>query len=233
MLSINTIYRLKGGDIINIRLTERDFQVMKIITKFRFCLSRQIKILAGFPSQRTCDRRLKKLIEAGYIQRKYVLFGIPGLYFITRHAQTVFELPFITTQIRVEQINHDITVIDTAIYFTSKGIELKNIVSERELKNLDGFGNPKHRPDLIFTLDNKKYCVEVELSVKSQTAFEKNIKNNYMNFDKQIWIVSEDSKQIVQNLEKMKLMYSNIQIILLEEIRKEVLEANEQKNKRS
>ena len=46
-------------------LTERDVKIIKEIQHWRFLLSRQIKTLGGFNGQRACDRRLKKLIEAG------------------------------------------------------------------------------------------------------------------------------------------------------------------------
>ena len=67
-------------------LNERDIKIINEIQHWRFLLSRQIKVLGGFNGQRACDRRIKKLIEAGYIERKYIIHGIPRLYFITQKA---------------------------------------------------------------------------------------------------------------------------------------------------
>ena len=73
----------------NIKIQKRDFLILQQITKYRFLLSRQIKILAGFAGQRSCDRRLKKLIDNGFIQRKYFIYGISGLYFATGKAKKI------------------------------------------------------------------------------------------------------------------------------------------------
>lgn len=50
----------KEAIIIAIQLNERDLNILNEITKWRFMLGRQIKILCGFQGQRACDRRLKK-----------------------------------------------------------------------------------------------------------------------------------------------------------------------------
>lgn len=47
-------------------LNERDIKIINEIQHWRFLLSRQIKVLGGFNGQRACDRRIKKLIEAGF-----------------------------------------------------------------------------------------------------------------------------------------------------------------------
>ena len=46
-----------------------------------------IKVLAGFDGQRACDRRLRKLIEAGYIKREKILYGVAGIYRNTSKAK--------------------------------------------------------------------------------------------------------------------------------------------------
>lgn len=51
-----------------LKIVSRDYILMQQISKWRFLLGRQIKILAEFPSQRTVDRRIKILKEAGYIK---------------------------------------------------------------------------------------------------------------------------------------------------------------------
>lgn len=199
-----------------IQLNERDFVVMKEISRWRFCLGRQLKILADFSSQRMCDRRLKKLIDAGYLKRVHLVYGIPGLYFATKKAKDLYKLDCITDTVRINQLQHDIAVIDTAIYFIAKGIDGNSIITERELKYEDGFSAPKHRPDFIFTKSDEKVCVEIELTEKAKERFEKNVKNNYLNFDIQYWITG--TEKIKRNLEKLKSKYNNIEIIDIEEV---------------
>lgn len=207
---------------VGLRLVERDREIMREVGRWRFLLGRQIRVLCGFDGQRACDRRLKKLIDAEYLERKYYIFGIPGLYFVTKKAVEIFSLDFFTPKIRIEQIEHDIAVIDTAIYLTSKGINLKDITTERELKHINGFGNPKHEPDFIYKKEGKTYCVEVELSAKKQYTLEKNIKDNYIKYDTQQWFIPEGKIKIMEYIKKVGNKYSNVAIIPLEEVRKYV-----------
>lgn len=194
---------------------------MRQITKYRFATGRQIKILANFSSLNTCDRRLKKLIQAGYIKRKYFLYGMPAMYFTTKSAQRAFNLDYISDNVRVDKITHDISVIDTAIYFIKKkGITETNLITERELKHEAGFCTQKHQPDFIYKKENKKICVEIELTEKNKDTFEKNVKENYLDFDSQYWIT--DNEKIKRNLEEMQKSYGNIEIIKLKEVQEYV-----------
>jgi len=150
---------------------ERDRKIIRQIDRWRVCQGRHIRELAGFGGQRACDRRLRKLIEAGYIRREKILYGVAGIYKNTSSATRIMEervLP--QSKVRVEQILHDIAVLDAAIYFNKKhGIEFADMKTEIELHRLDGFGVRKHRPDFVFTdNDNKLTCVEVEFSLKSR-----------------------------------------------------------------
>jgi len=190
-------------------LTQRDVDIITSIQRWRALLSRQIKVLCGFSGQRACDRRLKKLIEAGYIERKHFIYGIPRLYFVTRKAVKLLDLEYYTPNIRIEQITHDIAVIDTAIYLiNNEGVEKSSITTEREMKHKAGFGNPKHFPDFIyFTKENKTFCVEVELSAKKPTTLERNIKNNYKVYDVQRWFIPSDRQKVIDNVKALGEKY--------------------------
>ncbi|GHU83400.1 hypothetical protein AGMMS50284_6880 [Clostridia bacterium] len=202
-----------------IQLVDRDYKILNEITRFHFCLGRQLKILAGFDGSRACDRRLKKLVDAGYIERKYLVFGIPGLYFATPKAKPVFSLEYTTSNVRIEHVVHDIAVIDTAIFFMhSRGVSSNALVTERELKHKEGFGSHPHKPDFVFQYADKTYAVEVELTTKKKEIFENNVRKNYMNYDKQIWIIPENKTKIWQHIEECKKSYSGIETIKLGEV---------------
>lgn len=203
-----------------LQLNERDLKILEEITSWRFMLGRQIKVLCNFNGQRACDRRLKKLVEAQYIKRQHILYGIPGLYFVTEKAKRAFNLEYITKNVRIEQIQHDIYVIDTAIYFIKKhGINRNTIITERELKHKDGFGTNKHRPDFTFIQNNKTYCVEVELTAKKYDILNKNMKNNYLNYDGQMWIVPFECIKVREQVERSGSGYTDIEIIPLKEVK--------------
>jgi len=200
-------------------LVDRDYRILEDIERFRFCLSRHIKLLAGFEGQRACDRRLKILIEAGYIDRKKVLYGVPSVYFLTHKGKILIGANKRQDKIRVEKIPHDIAVVETAIYFMLKyKINSDEIVTEKELNSKSGFGERKHSPDFIIEKDNKKYCIEVELSLKAKTRFEKIVENNYLEYDTQFWITAKSGVKIKKLLNEMSEKYTNIKTIELEEV---------------
>jgi hypothetical protein len=202
-----------------LRLVERDLQVLHELDRWRFALSRQLRYLGGFSSQRTCDRRLKLLIEAGYIDRKHVLYGIPSLYFATHKAKVLTGVLPKPDKFKVEQIVHDIAVIDTAIYFhLQREVPLSSITTEKELHQRDGFGTRQHRPDFIFALEDKTHCVEVELTPKAKDRIRKNLQVNFMAYDYQKWVVPQAQVKIMRILEDGSTAYPNIEVLTLEEV---------------
>lgn len=193
---------------------------MREIERWRVCQARHIKFLAAFSSQRTCDRRLKKLLACEYINRQKILYGVPYLYFLEAKGKLLINASTRPDKIRVEQIKHDIDVLDTAIYFHHKyGIEFSDMTTEKQLHSQDGFSNRKHRPDFAFKYDNSVICVEVELSLKARQRLENNISDNFTNYDYQLWIVSDDTPKISRIINESKLLYPDIKIIPLKEVK--------------
>ena len=205
------------------RLVDRDYQVLRELERWRFCLSRHLRFLGGFASQRTCDRRLALLIEAGYIDRHYVLYGTPRLYFATHKGKALINTSLKPDRFKVEQIIHDIAVLDTAIYFMlQKGVSLGDILTEKELHQQDGFGGRKHKPDFVFQQEGQRYAVEVELTPKSGQRLIKNLRENFLAYDGQRWIVPQAQVRITQLVEQQAAVYPNIETIMLEEIREAI-----------
>ncbi len=202
-----------------LRVTERDELILREIDRWRACGSRHIRFLAEFSGQRATDRRLKILIEVGYLERQKFLYGVPYIYFLTAKGKSLIHVGTGKEKIKIEQITHDRTVLDTAIYFIQKeGLSLQDITTEKQLHQLDGFGVRKHRPDFIFTKDELTYCVEVELTLKAKSRLLNIIKDNFMEYDVQIWIVPDSQKAILQVLKESKKLYDNIQARSLQKI---------------
>lgn len=202
-----------------VRVTERDELILREIDRFRACGSRHIRFLAGFSGQRATDRRLKILIDAGYLERKKFLYGVPSIYFLTAKGKALIQAGTRSEKVKIEQIIHDRTVLDTAIYFMKKeNLSLQNITTEKQLHQLDGFGVRKHRPDFIFTKDESTCCVEVELTKKAKTRLLNIIKDNFMEYDVQMWIVPDSQPAILQTLTDSQRYYTNIQIHSLQHI---------------
>ena len=192
-------------------------EILRLIYRFKFCLGRHIKTLAQFSGTRAADRRLKALVEAGYLNRKKYLYGIPYLYTVAHKGRVLIGANKRENKIRLEQISHDIYVLEALIFFKEKyALALSDIESERELHIKEGFGTRKHQPDFIFSYQGKKYAIEIELTAKAKANFEKNVRDNYLNYDAQIWIT--DDTKVFSMLQALNNNYSNIEIIRLGEM---------------
>ena len=205
-----------------IRLVDRDYEIFREIERWRVALGRHIAELAGFTGLRACDQRLSKLLKAEYIERKKILYGVPSIYSVTNKAKILQSLPARSEKIRVEQIPHDIAVLDTAIYFhKEKSVPFEDMKTEKQLHSVDGFGVRKHRPDFIIKRNGKSYCIEVELSLKAKSRLEAIIQDNFMAYDYQIWVVPDKECKIYQILKDNQSQLSNIHILDLQEVKKE------------
>lgn len=208
------------------KLVDRDYAIFREVERWRYCLGRHIKILAGFSSQRTCDRRLKLLIDNGFLNRKKIVYGVPSIYTLPYKSKILIGANKRQDKIRLDNIVHDIAVLDTAIYLNSNyNISFSEIQTEKQLHSKDGFSSRQHQPDFIFTKNNRTYCVEVELTLKAKDRLEKNIRSNFLNFDIQIWIL-EDNPKLVKIINNNKLQYPNIQTIEIKEVRNYVANNN-------
>lgn len=202
----------------NMRLTNRDIEILRQLYKWNFMLSRQIKAMY-FGGQRACDRRLKILIEHGYVKRKKYIYGVPSLYTLSNSGKKLINVPAASDKIRLEQIIHNIAVIDAVIYLMKEKLVLPHtIISEKELHSIDGFSIRKHCPDIVFSIDTKKYCTECELSLKAKKRLSKIIQDNFMNYEYQIWVVPDKEHRIQATIRNSMKLYTNIKILSLEEV---------------
>jgi len=202
-------------------LVERDIKVFNEVERWRVCLSRHIKFLAGFSSQRICDRRLNLLISENFLTRSILIYGVPSIYLLTRKSKNLINANKRPDKIRLDQITHDVTVLDMAIcIMKSLNLSPLEVKTEKQLHQEDGFSERIHRPDFIFTKKNKTYCVEVELSLKSKSRLENNIKSNFYNYDVQIWIIGDNTPKLLRLLEEYKIQYPNIKIARFTEVKK-------------
>lgn len=192
---------------------------MYLIGKWRFLLSRHLQIFTNATSSRTLYRRLNKLIEQNYLERRRLLYGVPGLYVLTHKGRIAIGLNKRADKIKLEQVEHDIIVLDTVSnLIKNEKIEMTDIISERELHSKDGFGTRKHHPDYVYQKDNQSYAVEVELTLKAKDRLEENIKLNYLNYDYQIWFLKRENKKLNKTVSDILTYYANTSIRYLDEV---------------
>lgn len=198
---------------------ERDYLTLNMIYRFGFCFGRHISFLANFPSARTCDRRLKLLVDNGYLFRKKVFYGLPYLYYLTKDGMRLIHVTPRDEMIRVDKIHHDMTVLDCLPYFIKRyGFTFDTMTTERELHRKDGFGVRKHHPDIVFQKDDKTYAIEFELSKKATVRLVHNIEQNYLNYDVQIWVIPASQSGILNILTSSLEKYDNIEVMILESL---------------
>ena len=108
---------------------------------------------------------------------------------------------------------------ELSVESNGQSVPYENILSEKELHRLDGFSKRRHRPDLVFTdKSQKKICAEVELSLKARDRFLKNIKDNFVGYDLQIWVVPSLRHKIAAILQEEQAAYNDIEILELKEV---------------
>ena len=200
-----------------LELQERDYEILKLVHRFRFCLGRHVQVLCGFSGARATDRRLRLLLDAKYLDRKKYLYGIPYMYTLSHKGRILLGVNKREDRIRVDRITHDIYILEAIIYFVLKyNVPLSVIESEKELHIKDGFGLRKHQPDFVVNVAKKRIAVEVELNPKPKDRMEENIRENYLKYDRQVWITN--NSKVKSLLQGFTQEYSNIDLWRLEDV---------------
>ena len=203
-----------------VRVVKRDYKILEEINRWRVSTGRAVAVLAGFSGLRASDRRLTKLCEAGYLERQKVLYGVASIYTITHKGKVLAGLPERPESIRIEQIPHDMAVLDTAIYISgTKGVAYKDITTEKQLHQQDGFGVRNHRPDFIYTYEGETTAVEIELSLKAKARLEANILANFRDYDSQLWVVPDLQSRIAHILREQNRLYQTIALLELKGVK--------------
>jgi len=79
------------------------------------------------------------LLDGGYITRYRVLYGVPNVYQLTNKTKSLISANQRQEKIRLDQIIHDITVLDVAIAFMKAfGLNPADIKTEKQLHQLVG-----------------------------------------------------------------------------------------------
>ena len=200
-----------------LELQERDYEILRLVHRFRFCLGRHVQMLCGFSGARASDRRLKVLVEAGYLSREKYLYGIPYMYTLSHKGRILLGVNKREDKIRVDRITHDIYILEAIIYYVLKdGVPFSSVESEKELHIKDGFGIRKHQPDFVVNGADGRVAVEIELSPKAKDRMEENIRENYLKYDRQIWITNNSKVKSLLNVFTEE--YSNIEALALEDV---------------
>lgn len=210
-------------------LTEQELYVLKTIEKLMLINIKQLAILSGKKSLSAARKTVRKLIEKGYVvsynQGNHLVYTASqkGLSFlgINRRAQTVKGFSSIHTE----------TVASAAcfLYIKNRQLSIKDMIFDNEIRKIERFRSghffddnsrgrrtPDHAPDIIVS---PHICVECELNIKQLARLKHNFKDNYRNFDKQIWIVPQRLNSLINNLSSISSDFdSDIQLFTVEKV---------------
>ena len=70
----------------------------------------------------------------------------------------------------------------------------------------------------MFQQDGQRIAVEVELTPKAKDRLTKNLQENFIDYDGQRWVVPSGQIRITRALESQAEIYTNIEILPLEEV---------------
>lgn len=202
-------------------LTERDIKILIEMLRWRFLLARQIKVIGDFSSNQSLYRRLKKLLDVGYVRRTYYLYGVPAIYTTTSKGIKAASLDtsLAPATINPVQIKHDSAVIDTALYLMlTAGISLSEMLTERELRHANGYGPSTHVPDIVIPALSTSY--EIELTLKGNTRLEKNIADAFTRYNRTVYVIPHSAARIKGKVQELAEKYPSIKILDLEEVEK-------------
>jgi len=204
------------------RVTERDKMIVWVIAKNGFMTGKQIMLMTGFGGTRATDRRLRKLIEQGWIRRDKKLYGVCGLYTVTHEGMEYFgynELLNTThfDKINLNEIEHNLASVDCQIWYMIKyAINEDQIICDKQLRKTKGLQVRQHVPDFVITKGN--IAVEIERTYKGKRRMMKNVEDNYKLYDAQHWFTPIARTTIRETLKEMGMRYPGIEIFNLEEV---------------
>lgn len=201
------------------RLVERDFRLFRWVNSHGYVTSFQI-IRYLDVAKTTGYRRIKKLVDHGFLTRENILYGMGAVHRISKEAKDVSgdEIALLS-KISLGGFTHNLKLVDVSLDLLEEH-ENSTFKTEREIRFLSGIGlsDHGHIPDGELVLSNgKRIAIELEMSVKASSRLDKIMKFYSKNLDyDEVHYFATD--QIISNaLHKARVRYSlehlNITII--------------------
>lgn len=182
-------------------LTERDRHILAEVARFGFLQADQIRRVVSRErnvSKRMVYHILNRLEEQGYLKRRRVLVGLPGLYLPTERGLEAADSDFARTRVRLQTVEHDLTVIDVALALTARtgGAWVTERELRREAGQRFGVGHQGHVPDGVLVLpDGRRVAVEVETSAKTLRRLQVLLRNYLRTRYAEVWFICRTARQ--------------------------------------
>jgi hypothetical protein len=187
-----------------ILLTQRDHAVLADLVRFG-ALTLEQATRHHFPSSTACMHRLAALGHDRYVSRVGVWRGGPAIYLATPRGATLADVGLRAARFAPETAAHQLSVVDLADWCLAQAPG-STWVTERELRRdagraayaasggRIGSGVP-HMPDGLLVGADGRVAIELELSAKTRTAYERILRwyAGQPEFDRVRWFVRSES----------------------------------------
>ncbi|OPY61662.1 MAG: hypothetical protein A4E56_01897 [Pelotomaculum sp. PtaU1.Bin065] len=154
-------------------ITDRDLVIIRWINSHRLVTAEHVK-KKFLMSRQSAYRRLKILVEAGYLAYERIFISKPGVYRVTQKGVAVSEDDLPPKGVCLGTYHHDIEIVTLAINLEErtggKWVPERRIRQELGLK---GVGQAGHVPDGFLLLPDKRVAVEMEQTKKGDARMAK------------------------------------------------------------
>lgn len=188
-------------------LTERDQRLFHWINGHGFVTVRQASAWMGANYQ-AAQRRMRKLVDAGFLERKRLLHGDKRVHWVTKQALAASGDNLAPPQtIGLGSYRHDLVLVDVAqsVVDHTGG----DFVPERRLRQQEGFkgvGVSGHLPDgLLRRPGQQPIAVELEMSTKGRRRLQQIVSGYAANMGlDQVWyfVTGQDVRHVVEEAAK-------------------------------
>lgn len=176
-------------------LTERDLAILRWINGHGIADARKVSEKFAIYQQKTY-LRLKRLVDAGLLKHERILFGKPGVYYLTKAGVEASgsELTVIN-KVVLSTMEHDLKLVDLSIFLekerggkwvTAREIMLHKVTSAKN--KIERLKLLKTRTaDGLLVTEEQTFAVELELTMKSQQRLKKIIEDYARDIQKGVY----------------------------------------------
>lgn len=214
---------------LNIRLTERDLQIIDFLFKVNFATLEQVAKYLKTDKEQSLYIRLNQLSKKEYVAGEKIFYSEPQVYAPGKKAKEVVNTDLSIPKVIPNLYQHTLKVVDLFLLLKNDP-GISDIITEPELirqKLSDikpGESRPKGEsfyniPDLVMVKNERRIAYEVELSKKARKRVQQKI--DFYSKSREYYQVfylcgSEGVKNLIAD-EVQKMRLSHIEIVMYDE----------------
>jgi len=185
------------------QLTDRDYAVLRDVARFGALTLAQLAH-RHFGASSTCSSRLARLAHSGYLVRRRIWYRGPSIYAATSVGTRLANVGLPVARLVPETLAHHLGVADLATWLVDETPgaawtterELRRDAMRQARERGEGYareGTP-HIPDGLMAGPDGRVAVELELTTKQRTAYERIFRwyAGALDYDRVRWFVRSE-----------------------------------------